>query len=178
MINEAAAGILQVFERIAAGCQVIWDTSDTSPFDSVQTNNNGNRICFLGDSANGVITPNRRVASVSPVTIQPMEIQELRGLFSTYRLLKKQCAQYKNRIHSLVKEKLYGYAQERIFGQSSRKPIRALEENTVLSFQINHLFDLLENLEKGVETLEDRIKEEAEPFMREIEILTGMSRPV
>jgi transposase len=48
--------------------------------------------------------------AISPVTIPPAEIQELRGLFSTYRLLKKQCTQYKNRIHSLVKEKLYGYS--------------------------------------------------------------------
>jgi hypothetical protein len=35
---------------------------------------------------------------VSPVTIPPKEIQDLRGLFSTYRLLKKQIVQLKNRI--------------------------------------------------------------------------------
>ena len=49
---------------------------------------------------------------VSPVTLPPVEIQELRGLFSTYRLFKKQNTQIKNRIHSLLKEQLYGFTQE------------------------------------------------------------------
>ena len=61
-----------------------------------------------------------------------------------------------------------------IFGKSSRKKIREKEYDPVLGFQINHLFDLLENLEAGIETLEDKIKEHAAPFMREIEILTSM----
>jgi transposase len=112
--------------------------------------------------------------TISPVTIPPVEIQELRGLFSTYRLLKKQSTQYKNRIHSLLKEKLHGFTQKQIFGKSSRIMIRGIETDTVLSFQINHLFDLLEHLEAGIEVLEDRIKEQAEPYMREIEILTSM----
>ena len=112
--------------------------------------------------------------TICPVTVPPVEIQELRGLFCTYRLLKKQSTQYKNRIHSLLKEKLYGFTQEQIFGKSSRKMIREIEKDTVLSFQLNHLFDLLENLEAGIEVLEEKIKEQAEPFMREIEILTSM----
>ena len=112
--------------------------------------------------------------TISPVTVPPEEIQELRGLFSTYRLLKKQTTQLKNRIHSLLKEKLYGFTQEQIFGKGSRKTLREMEYGYVLSFQLNHLFDLLENLEAGIEVLEDKIKEHAEPFMREIEILTSM----
>jgi len=47
--------------------------------------------------------------AISPVVVPPEGIQELRGLFTTYRLYKKQTTQIKNRIHSLVKEKLYGY---------------------------------------------------------------------
>ena len=43
--------------------------------------------------------------AISPVVIPPVEIQELRSLFSTYRLYKKQTTQIKNRIHSLLKEK-------------------------------------------------------------------------
>lgn len=41
---------------------------------------------------------------VSPVTLPPREIQQLRGLFTTYRLIQKQNVQAKNRIHSLLKE--------------------------------------------------------------------------
>jgi len=39
--------------------------------------------------------------AISPVSVPPEEIQELRGLFTTYRLCKKQAVQIKNRIHSL-----------------------------------------------------------------------------
>jgi transposase len=35
---------------------------------------------------------------ISPVTIPPAEIQDLRSLFSTYRLYKKQNTQLKNRV--------------------------------------------------------------------------------
>jgi len=111
---------------------------------------------------------------ISPVTIPPIEIQELRGLFTTYRLYKKQTTQIKNRIHSLLKEKHYGFTQEEIFDQKSRKKIRGIKNDTVLSFQINDLFDLLENLETRIGLLQDKIKEQAEPFMKEIEILTSM----
>jgi len=52
--------------------------------------------------------------------------------------------------------------------------IRKLEHDSVLSFQINNLFDLLENLEASIEVLEEKVKEQAKPFMREIEILTSM----
>ena len=112
--------------------------------------------------------------AVSPVVVPPVEIQELRGLFTTYRLYKKQTTQIKNRIHSLVKEKLYGYTQEEIFSQKSRRMIRELEVNTAMSFQINQLFDMLIFLEASLESLENKIKEHAEPYMREIDILTSM----
>jgi transposase len=112
--------------------------------------------------------------TISPVVVPPVEIQELRGLFSTYRLYRKQTTQLKNRIHSLLKEKLYGFTQEEIFSQKQRKLIRALESGTVLSFQINELFDTLEYLETRIESLQDKIKEQGEPFMKEIQILTSM----
>ena len=112
--------------------------------------------------------------TISPVVVPPVEIQELRGLFTTYRLYKKQTTQIKNRIHSLLKEKLYGFTQEEIFTQKQRKTIRALEKGSPMSFQVNDLFDMLEIMEVRVESLQDKIKEQAEPFMKEIEILTSM----
>jgi transposase len=112
--------------------------------------------------------------AVSPVTIPPVEIQGLRGLFTTYRLYKKQTTQIKNRIHSLLKEKLYGFTQEEIFDKKSREKVKGLEKDTVLSFQISQLFENLEFLESQVEKLKDKILEQAEPFIREIDILTSM----
>jgi len=112
--------------------------------------------------------------TISPVVVPPVEIQELRGLFSTYRLYKKQTTQIKNRIHSLLKEKLYGFTQEEIFTQKQRKIIRVLESGSVMFYQVNELFDTLEYMETRIASLQDKIKEYAEPFMREIEILTSM----
>jgi len=45
-------------------------------------------------------------------------------LFTTYRLYRKQTTQVKNRIHSLLKEKLYGFTQEEIFDRNDRERIR------------------------------------------------------
>ena len=76
------------------------------------------------------------VQQVVPVTLPPVEIQELRSLFTTYRLYQKQNTQMKNRIHSLVKEQLYGFTQEEIFDKKSRERIREISDNPVFSFQI------------------------------------------
>ena len=81
--------------------------------------------------------------AVSPVVVPPVEIQELRGLFTTYRLYRKQTTQIKNRVHSLLKEKLYGFTQEEIFGKKDREKIRNLENGTAMGFQINQLLDHL-----------------------------------
>jgi hypothetical protein len=63
---------------------------------------------------------------VSPVAIPPKEIQDPRGLFSTCRLYQKQNNQLKNRIHSLLKEQLYGFTQEEIFDRKKRGLIRGI----------------------------------------------------
>jgi transposase len=111
---------------------------------------------------------------VSPVFVPSENIQELRSLFSTYRLLKKETTQIKNRIHSLLKEKLYGFTQEEIFSKKRREEIRNLESGTPLSFQIRMLLVMLENIEVSIESLKEEIQTYAEPHMREIEILTSL----
>jgi transposase len=112
--------------------------------------------------------------TISPVTIPPKEIQDLRGLFSTYRLLKKQNTQLKNRIHSLLKEQLYGFTQEEIFDKKSRERIRGISADAVLTFQVNFLLDRLERDEGDVKTLKDQILLAAMPFIPQIDILTSM----
>jgi transposase len=112
--------------------------------------------------------------TISPVTVPPLEIQELRACFSTYRLLKKQTVQIKNRIHSLLKEKLHGFTQEEIFDKKSRKMLRENKDDPALSFQIDLLFGELEHLETAIVSLQDKIKEYAAPFMKEIDILTSI----
>jgi transposase len=114
------------------------------------------------------------VQQIVPVTLPPVEIQELRSLFSTYRLYQKQNTQLKNRIHSLVKEQLYGFTQEEIFDKKSRQMIRDISENPALGFQLNQLMDRLERDEEDIRFLKEQVLVHAAPFMREIDILTSM----
>lgn len=111
---------------------------------------------------------------VVPVTLPPPEIQDLRSLFSTYRLYQKQNVQLKNRIHSLLKEQLYGFTKEEIFDKKSRTRIRAISPGTVLHFQINQLLDRLERDEIETETLKNKVLQQAVPFIPQIDILTSM----
>jgi transposase len=114
------------------------------------------------------------VQQIVPVTLPPVGIQELRSLFSTFRLYQKQNVQLKNRIHSLLKEQLYGFTQEEIFDKKSRQKIRGISENPLLNFQINQLMDRLERDEVDVEALKEQVLRAAEPYMAEIDILTSM----
>jgi transposase len=111
---------------------------------------------------------------VSPVTIPPKKIQDLRSLFSTYRLYQKQNTQLKNRIHSLVKEQLYGFTQEEIFDSKSRAKIRELYEDPALRFQLNQLMDRLERDEQDAVLLREQVLLHARPYMKETGILTSM----
>ena len=110
----------------------------------------------------------------TPVVLPPVEIQELRSLFTTYRLLKKQSTQLKNRIHSLLKEQLYGFTQEEIFSNKTRVNIRKISHGTAMSYQVNMLLDMLEQNESHVEKLMNEVLVHAIPFMKEIEILTSL----
>jgi transposase len=111
---------------------------------------------------------------ISPVVLPPVQIQALRSLFTTYRLLKKQNVQLKNRIHSLLKEQLYGFTQEEIFSNKTRVNIRKISPGTAMNFQVNMLLDMLEQGESRVEELKKETLANAEPFMKQIEILTSL----
>jgi transposase len=91
------------------------------------------------------------VQQIVPVTIPPNEIRDPHALFATYRTLRKEIGQTKNRVHSILKENLYLFTKEFIFGKKNRKEIRVISEDEVLSFQINLLMDSLERLEETFE---------------------------
>jgi transposase len=73
-----------------------------------------------------------------------------------------------------LKEQLHGFTQEEIFDKKNRKKILELEKDTALSIQIALLMQNLEFLEVQISKLQDKILENAAPFMREIDILTSM----
>jgi len=115
------------------------------------------------------------VQQIVPVTIPPKEIRDLRALFATYRALRKKIGQTKNRIHSLLKENLYPFTKEYIFGKKARIEIREISSDYLLSFQINLLMDTLEHLEETIDKLVIEINKAGAPFMSQVEILTSMT---
>jgi hypothetical protein len=80
------------------------------------------------------------VQQIVPVSIPPKEISDLRALFATYRVLRKEIGRTKNRIHSLLKENLYPFTKECIFTKKTRAEIRVIsaDYSTVFSNQYAH----------------------------------------
>jgi transposase len=115
------------------------------------------------------------VEQIVPVTVPPKKIRDLRALFATYRTLRKEIGRTKNRIHSLLKENLFPFTKEFIFGVKSRKEIRVISDDYTLSFQINLLMDTLEHLEEAFENLVIQLKKAGAAFIPQIEVLTSMS---
>lgn len=111
---------------------------------------------------------------IKPVYIPEETIQQLRSLFTTYRLIRKQIGQLKNRIHSIFKQNLHPFTKEYIFGKNNRKVIRNLINKDIEDFQINFLFDRIEEFENGIEEVEKKIMIIGFRYYQEIEILTSM----
>lgn len=108
------------------------------------------------------------------VYIPDEKIQDLRGFFTTYNLLKKQIGQIKNRIHALLKQNLFPFTKEYIFGKARRKEIKKIKIGLAGEYQINILFDSLERLEANKSKIEDAIKCFGQEYYKEINILTSM----
>ena len=111
---------------------------------------------------------------IKPVYIPEKTIQNLRSLFTDYRLLKRQIGMIKNRIHSILKQNLKPFTREYIFGKSHRKTIKNLKLNEIAQHQINLLFEDLEYLESRIKALEKVIKIIGSKYYKQIDILTSM----
>lgn len=112
---------------------------------------------------------------IKPVYVPEQTIRELRSLFTTYRLLGRQIISTKNRIHSILKQNLYSFRREAIFGKFKRETIKNLPMDGSASFQIGLLFDELEYLEDKKEIIKQKIKLVGSKYIKEINILTSMS---
>jgi len=54
---------------------------------------------------------------IKPVCVSENTIQDLHSLFTTYRLIREQIGQLKNRIHALLKQNLFPFTKTCIFGK-------------------------------------------------------------
>jgi transposase len=111
---------------------------------------------------------------IKPVYVPERTIRELRSLFTTYRLLRRQTAGCKNRIHSLLKQQLLPYTREYIFGKARRAAIRSLIPGGAIGFQLSLLFDELEYLEGKIKAVKEVLYLHAVGYEKQIDILTSM----
>lgn len=111
----------------------------------------------------------------TPVYLPEKTIQSLRGLFVTYRLLRKQTTSIKNRIHSLYKQNLMPFTKTYIFGKKNRKILREVNINPATDFQMDLLFDELEEIEKRIKKLEDYVLYVGQAYKRQVAVLTSMT---
>lgn len=95
---------------------------------------------------------------IKAVYIPDETIQELRGLFTTYRLLRRHIGAIKNRIHALLKQNMHPYTKEYIFGKLSRKEIKALQLPDNQKVHLCFLFDDLEYKEANIEIIANMIE--------------------
>ena len=111
---------------------------------------------------------------IAPVYVPEETIQTLRGLFTTYNLIKKQIGQTKNRIHAIFKQYLYPFTKEYIFGKSSIQRIKNIKINPVIDEQIKLLFINLEFLQNQNMNIEKNILIVGAQYYKQIDILTSM----
>lgn len=111
---------------------------------------------------------------VKRVVLPPPAIQDLRALFSTYKLLGKQRTQLKNRIHSLLNQNLHPFNKIMIFNKKMRDKIINISDSRELKFQLRILFKELDHLDDTIDELIKEIELAGAPYYKEIDILTSM----
>jgi transposase len=111
---------------------------------------------------------------IKPVYIPNSTIQDLRSLFTSYKFVRKQIVGVKNRIHSILKQNLYPFTKEYIFGERHINLIKKLSIDEAMNFQVKFFFNELEYLEKNIKDIEEKIYLLGREYIKEIDILTSM----
>lgn len=109
------------------------------------------------------------------VFIPPVEVRELRALFSTYQLNKKTMTQFKNRIHSILKENGIVISREDLSEAKKRENLLDIPLSKAWNFQIKTLLKQLEFVEQETEAIKQLIYEHGSRlFKEEIELLLSI----
>ena len=110
------------------------------------------------------------------VYVPTEEIRELRGLFTTYKLYKKQIAQMKNRIHSLIKQSLNGhrYKGKEIGEKLIEKVLKDEKIKEIYREQIKVIYDTMKIMKEHVKEIKEKILWKGRKYKEDIDILTSI----
>ncbi|HEX3006003.1 MAG TPA: IS110 family transposase [Bacteroidales bacterium] len=109
------------------------------------------------------------------VFVPPAEVRELRALFSTYQLNKKTVTQYKNRIHSILKQNGIVISRKELSNPKRQAQIIQMGLSQAWKLQIEILLKQIEMIEQETETIKELIYEIGNKLFKEdIEILLSI----
>jgi transposase len=110
------------------------------------------------------------------VTIPPKAVRELRSLFTSYQMLKKERNMTKNCIHALFKQNgLIEFRKLDLTKLHVREKIRAFKTDPVLEFQLKQMLDKLDELDKVQDAYKTMIIQIAHAeFDNQIRLLTSI----
>ena len=111
---------------------------------------------------------------IPEVHIPSQTIRELRSLFTSKRLIRKQIGSIKNRIHSILKQNLHPFTKQYIFGKKNKESLLQLEMPKNEKFQLELLLDIIETYEKKIKEIDTKIKIAGQGYFKEIKILTSI----
>ncbi len=109
------------------------------------------------------------------VFIPPIEVQELRSLFTTYQTIKKEKNITKNRIRSLLTQNGFiGFEKKDLSYIKTQQDILSLPLSEALRAQLQVLFILLRTQLESLESIKETILQKGILFKREVYILTSI----
>jgi len=112
---------------------------------------------------------------VEEVYVPDTSIRNLRSLFATYLLIKKQTASTKNRIHALLKQHMRPFTRGSLAAKYIREKIKTIDLPSFVQAHLALLFNQLDFLEKQAEEVKTVILLEGNAYLKEIDVLTSMN---
>jgi hypothetical protein len=108
---------------------------------------------------------------LNPVYVPSQEIQDLRGWFTTYKLVLKEKQSIRNRIYSLFVQNLYQIEKSQMFSVKGRKAIEKMNLSENLQNHLEYLYKQLDFLSEQVDDAKKKIALMGAKHLDEIKIL-------
>ena len=108
------------------------------------------------------------------VYVPSKDIRELRSLFTTYDIFKKQRTAIKNRIRSILRENLKVQKDQYIYGPRKRNKVLSLSIGTIYQWQLNQLYIQLDSIAENLKKTKEMILNFGRRFKDEIILLSSI----
>lgn len=111
-----------------------------------------------------------------PVVYMPEDsVIELRSLFTTYKQLQKKRTMSLNRIHSILKSKLYPFNKKNLVTSRAREEIKKLNICESSKFEIELMYEEIDLYNKQIKEVQTKIESYAKEFEDEVRIIISIN---